>query len=160
MVEVSKIKHAFDKGFNIDKEGNVTGIKGNRLKGSNDRGYIQFSMRINDKRVNIFAHRLQAYKKFGEDMFKDGIVVRHLDGNSVNNSWDNITIGTHSENMLDMPKDVRISKALHATSFVRKYDKEEVRSFYSECKSYKKTMDHFNITSKSTLHFILKKPVS
>ena len=156
-MENHKIKHAFERGFDIDKEGNVIGIRGNKLKGCNERGYIQFSMRINDKRVNIFAHRLQAYKKFGDKIFEEGIVTRHLDGNPINNSWDNIEIGTHSDNMMDMKPEVRSSKAMHATSFVRKFDRDEVKKYYDEHKSYKKTMLHFNISSKGTLHFILTK---
>jgi hypothetical protein len=133
------------------------GIKGTPCKCSNSKGYIYGGIKINGKTTKIYAHRLQAYKKFGDAMFEDGIMVRHLDGNPANNSWDNIEIGTQSDNMMDIDADIRLAKALHATSFARKHDKETIRAFYREHNSYKKTMEHFNISSKGTLHFILNK---
>ena len=54
-----------------------------------------------------------------------------------------------------MPKEDRLKYALNATKHVRKYDKQEVRDYYNSCKSYAKTMEKFNISSKGTLHFIL-----
>lgn len=151
----NKVKYAFERGFDIDKDGQVYGIKGTPLTGVNDNGYIYVGVRINNKTRKVAAHRLQAYKKFGDKMFEEGIVVRHLDGDSTNNSWDNIAIGTNSDNMMDMSAEVRLAKALHATSFTRKHDKETIKAYYAEHKSYKKTMEHFNISSKGTLHFIL-----
>jgi len=153
---VNKIKYAIECGFDIDKDGQVYGIKGKPLNGINDKGYLYFGIRINGKTRKVAAHRLQAYKKFKDKMFEEGIMVRHMDDNPLNNSWDNIEIGNQSDNMMDMAKEVRLAKALHATSFARKYDKETVKAYYAEHKSYKKTMQHFNISSKGTLHFILK----
>ncbi|MCM3130078.1 HNH endonuclease [Paenibacillus provencensis] len=50
----------------------------------------------------VFVHRLVAYLKFGrKELFKDGIVVRHLDDIKHNNSWINIDIGTHEDNRRD-----------------------------------------------------------
>lgn len=154
---MNKIKYALERGFDIDKEGNMYGIRGTILKCSNKNGYKVSGIKINGITKNIFAHRLQAYKKFGDKIFEEGIMVRHLDGDSTNNSWDNIGIGTNSDNMMDISAEVRLAKALHATSFTRKHDKETIRAYYTEHKSYKKTMEHFNITSKGTLHFILNK---
>lgn len=154
---INKVKHAFERGFDIDKEGQMYGIKGRPITGSNDKGYIHGGIRIDGKTRKVFAHRLQAYKKFGDAMFEDGIMVRHLDGNPSNNSWDNIEIGTQSDNMMDIDSDTRLTKALYATSFARKHDKETIKAFYDEHKSYKKTMEHFNISSKGTLYFILNK---
>ena len=59
--------------------------------------------------------------------------------------------------MMDISAEVRLAKALHATSFSRKHDKEPIRAYYAEHKSYRKTMEEFNISSKGTLHFILNK---
>ena len=83
--------------------------------------------------------------------------MRHLNGNEMDNSWDNIGIGTHSDNMMDMPKEVRVAKAKHASSFLKKYNHENVRDFHQSAKSYKKTMEYFGIKSKSTLYSILNK---
>lgn len=57
--------------------------------------------------------------------------------------------------MMDVPEQIRIKKALHATSFCRKYNKDEVRKFHSHSKPYIKTMNKFGISSKGTLHYIL-----
>ena len=74
----------------------------------------------------------------------------------MDNSYENILIGTHSQNMMDISKELRLKKALKATSFVRKYNKEEVIKFHNKSKSYKETMEKFNILSKGTLNYILK----
>ena len=95
-------------------------------------------------------------QKFGDEALVSGVHVRHLDDDKANNSWDNIGLGDASANRMDMSAEKRLSSALIATSYVRKYDKVEVRSFYEECKSYKKTMEKFGISSKSTLSHILK----
>lgn len=102
------------------------------------------------------VHRLQAFQKYGENLFDSGMEVRHLDGNKENNSYDNIVIGTHSENMRDIPEAIRYSKALYAASFLIRHDKIKIRQYhFNNGSSYKKTMAEFNITSKGTLHFIL-----
>ncbi|QNI20428.1 HNH endonuclease [Bacillus phage 1_ICo-2020] len=48
----------------------------------------------------IPAHRLIAYIKYGEVAF-EAECVRHLNDNSLDNSWDNIALGTHMDNHLD-----------------------------------------------------------
>jgi hypothetical protein len=155
---MNKILVAHSKGYEVTKEGKVIGVLGNELKLNNHDGYYRFNFRnLNGQSTYVKVHRLQAYQKFGDKMFKEGILVRHLDGNPTNNSWDNIEIGTNSDNMMDISPDIRLAKAMHATSFTRKYDKETVRAYYNENKSYKQTMEHFNISSKGTLHFILNK---
>lgn len=123
--------------------------------GYNDSGYITTSIRIKGKSKHLKAHRLQAYQKYGDSLYEDGVVTRHLNSNSEDNSWDNIIIGTQSDNMMDIPEQIRIKKALHATSFVRKHNKKEIKKFHSIDNSYRKTMDEFGITSKGTLHYIL-----
>lgn len=49
----------------------------------------------------VYEHRLNALKKFGNEMFDGGIVVRHIDGNKLNNHSDNIMLGKQSENIRD-----------------------------------------------------------
>ena len=102
------------------------------------------------------VHRLQAYQKFGDKIYLKNIHVRHKNNISTDNSFENILIGTPSENAMDNPKEDRVKRANHATSFWRKYDKDIVKSFHKENgRSYKKTMSNFNITSKGTLNYIL-----
>ncbi len=118
-------------------------------------GYISTCIRVNGHKINVKAHRLQAYQKYGDKLYEPGILVRHLDGNPSNNCWENILIGTNSDNMMDIPSQIRIKKSLHATSFVRKYNKKEIKEYHEIEKSYKNTMEKFNITSKGTLNYIL-----
>lgn len=115
------ILYAIKKGYVIDDEGNVTGIKGFILKLTpNTEGYLTFSIKMDGVKINVYPHRFQAYKQFGEEIFKEGIEVRHLDGNNQNNSKLNISIGTHSDNMMDKAPEVRKEMALKARIAYRK----------------------------------------
>lgn len=114
---------------------------------------------VNNRNGSVLVHRIQALQKFGDKIFKDGIVVRHLNGEKTDNSWDNIAIGTHKDNAMDIPKEQRLQRSLYATSFVRKHYANKVKKFHSIDKSYKKTMNEFSISSKGTLHFILNKAI-
>ncbi|BAQ84125.1 hypothetical protein [uncultured Mediterranean phage uvMED] len=154
---MTKEEITINKGYRIDKKGNVFNKKNIKLKGWLDKdGYKILSVRYMGKVLKVPFHRLQAYKKHGKDLFNEGMETRHLNGIKKDNSYDNITIGTHSQNMMDIPCDIRLKNALYATSHVRKYDKKEVFEFHNQSKSYKKTMSKFNIGSKGTLNYILK----
>ena len=151
-------KKAFEKGYRITDEGDVIGLKGETVGFTQTNGYPTFKIRsAENKNLNVSSHRLQAYQKYGEKIYEDGIVVRHLDGDKHNNSKDNISIGTYSDNYMDQPEHVRVSRAKHASSFITKYDKNEVRKYHEEHGSYAKTMEKFSISSKGTLHHILNK---
>lgn len=158
---MDNVIRAYLKGYRMTVDGDVISKTGNKLKLFNrgsgkGRAYLAFNFRHAGNNIKLSAHRLQAFQKFGMELLKDGIVVRHLDGNSMNNSYNNIGIGTQSENMMDRDVDSRVKHALHATSFVRKYDKESVRKFHkNNGNSYKITMKEFGISSKGTLHHIL-----
>lgn len=160
MTEKEKLLKCYEKGYRIDKEGTIC-YKNNTRKGCiqycNKIPYLKISIKIGNKTCNVPVHRLQAYQKYGNKLFENGMEVRHLNGNSLDNSYDNIAIGTHSENMFDKPKEVRLKQANIATSYMKKHNHEEIYDYYIKCKSYKETMKKFNISSKGTLHFILEK---
>lgn len=149
---------ASKRGYIVSEEGILHNPKGKEIGYDKDsNGYFRATLRTKEKSSNIIkVHRLQAYQKYGNKLYKEGIMVRHIDGNKENNSWENICIGTNSENQMDIPKQIRIKRSLIATSYIRKYDKEEVKKFHSKEKSYKKTMEKFEISSKGTLNYILK----
>jgi hypothetical protein len=151
---------AYKKGYYVDKNGDVY-YKGCKLKIYLNKNYYMFCIKdANNKPRNIPVHKMQAYSKFGNKMFDKGIVVRHINGCSVYNSWDNIEIGTSSDNMLDIPKEKRIEKAILASAYLKKYNNDDVREFYNKSKSYKKTKEMFGISSSGTLHYILNKSKS
>lgn len=66
--------------------------------------------------VSIPFHKFVAYILYGEDSFKKGIEVRHLDNNVLNLKKENIALGSSSENKLDIPKEIRSQRAKHARS--------------------------------------------
>lgn len=153
--------YAFEKGYSVDENGNVFYKNKKRSLNLSKRGYYNFTVRLKqpnckDVLTRVFVHRLQAYQIYKELMFVEGVEVRHLDNNKQNNSPLNIGIGTHSENMLDIDKDKRLSQAIAATAYVKKHNHEEIIKLYNEGNSYKNIMQKFNIKSKGTISFIIK----
>lgn len=147
---------AYRKGYRALRDGSVVGIKGKVLKlyMDNNRGYLRFSI----KNDTINVHRLVAYQKFGDKIFERGIQVRHLDNNKLNNKWENIGIGTQSENMCDIPAEERRSHAILASLHIRRFtikEMEELRDMYRRTGSYTEVMNRFGISSKGTLHYML-----
>lgn len=157
---MNKEQYLFKKGYRITEQGVVLNPKGNEVTGYvNSHGYRSFGFRDktgNSKRCDF--HRLQAFQKYGEVIFVTGVQVRHKNNDKFDNTFENILIGTNHQNQMDIPEHIRHSRALHAASFIRKYNREEVKKFYHDSgRSYKKTMEAFDISSKGTLHFILNK---
>lgn len=127
-----KILFAIKKGYKIDKDGvcykNDSIIKG--CMGNRPYKAINIRLKGTRKQIRISVHRLQAYLKFGSKIFEDNVVVRHLDNNSLNNSWDNIAIGTRSMNMLDVPQDIRKGRALKSSKLRRKLNTKQYKSIF------------------------------
>lgn len=170
IVQLSNInkatKLAYDKGYRVLDNGSVRGItkflklqiRTNKFKQNNKIYQLyKFSIRSDKgKRIEVFVHKLQAYQKFGNAVFQKNIEIRHLDGNSLNNTPENISIGTSSENTLDIDPKIRHKNAINASTQIRKFTDQEmtvIKNFHNG--SYKKTMEKFNISSKGTLHYIL-----
>ena len=137
-----------DKGYYVNKDGKLFNSSGKELslnKNNNGGGYLSFNIRINgSKPTRSFIHKLQAYQKFGEEIF--------IDGNSINNSYDNILIGTQSDNMQDIPSEVRIISSSNPT-----YNHKDIIESRKFGLTYKEIMTKFGIKSKGTISFILNK---
>jgi len=146
---------AYEKGYRVI-DGELFNPSGNILKGwINLKGYKVFHIAKNA--TPILFHRLVAYQKYGHKIFEKNIQVRHLDNNKLNNKNYNIKIGTQHDNAMDIPVEQR---RINAGNHGRKHPHNEIIKFYSETRSYKKTMEKFNLTSKGTLNYILKKSMS
>lgn len=151
---------AFNKGYRI-KDGRIFNPNGKEIKlqipTRKDKGqYARFSVKHEGKSRRVMVHRLVAFQKFGAKMFNDGIVVRHLDGNSLNNSDDNIAIGTHSDNSMDRPKEQRQS---HSAKQNQRYSAEFIESIrlaHRNGSSFRQLQKSLGI-SKSTLSYYLSK---
>lgn len=157
-----KLIYAYKKGYRCI-DGNVYSSFNNKLALTlhKSTGYLTFNIKLKNKNATmVYVHRLVAYQKFGDKLFEPGIETRHLDNNKLNNLDENIKIGTKSQNMMDKPKEerTRISKmgSEVARKINKKYDYEEIKDFYNRCRSYAQTMRKFDISSKGTLHYILK----
>ena len=100
-------------------------------------------------------HRLQAYQKYGNDIYKEGIVVRHLNGDRYDNSYNNIAIGTIKDNKHDIPIEL---VSINCGYVRRKYDKdtvENIRRDKEQGLTYSQLMTKYNISSKGTINYIL-----
>ena len=144
-------KFLYKLGYRVNENLEIICPNNQKVNTHNSHGYLHFKVQKSGIRFNVRLHRFIAYTLYGDKIYEKGICVRHLDGNSLNNHISNLKLGTHSENMLDKPKELRQKNAQNNI----RYDKFAVREFYNACKSYKKTMQQFNISSKGTLNNIL-----
>ena len=110
----SAIKIAFEKGYRVSECGNsVTYRERERklqVKNNFNKPYFRFSVNIEGKSTNIMVHRLQAYQKYKNRAFINGIVIRHKNDNSLDNSKKNILLGTQQQNMVERYKNARKRK--------------------------------------------------
>jgi len=147
---------AYNAGYRIE-DGVIYNPKGKVLKGFIDnKGYNSFHATKDGPKVMV--HRLVAYQKFGPEIFKHGLEVRHLDEDSENNEKDNIDIGTHSDNMMDQSEEARLATAINASNNIRKFTDDEmqmIRQDHKIMRSYRDVMALWDISSKGTLHHIL-----
>jgi len=159
------IRTAVEKGYRVDDRGQVMSPSGKLRKlgvGSHTGGrakYYVFNIcDTRGKRVPIPVHRFAMYQRYGEESFKEEIVVRHRDCDSLNNKAGNLALGTHSENHMDEPKELRVERARHAASFLRKLSPEDVaclRRDRARGATYAQLGDRYGVV-KSTVANIVK----
>lgn len=147
------LERAVALGFKVERDGTLT--KHGKVIKVNDRhcgAKPRLRTNIVYKHVSytLNVHQLQAYQKFGNELFKEGIIVRHLNDISTDNSWDNIAIGTYRDNALDMPKWKRQLKSSNPI-----YDHHKVKELREQGLTYKQIMEITGIRSKSTVNRIL-----
>ena len=161
-------KIAFDKGYRI-RNNIAFSPKGNELKIQRKKRvthcYRSFVVSVSSKNSSLFSkrkticlpyHLLVAYEKFGESFFDENIHIRHLNGNYDDNSWNNIVIGTASENSLDRDELERKIHATKASWHNRKFSDEQIKQIKIDRGnglSYNALIEKYN-TSKSTLSYL------
>jgi len=153
------IEDISQRGYVVNEEGEVTAPSGKwrKLYTHKKSGYKYFSVKFLKKVYTIPVAWLQAYQKFGNRYSEKGIEVRHLNGNPGDNSVGNIEIGTHSQNMLDIPTQVRAKVATNAASYRRKMSNDDVAKLRQERKdgaTYQTLMKRYGI-AKSTVSGIV-----
>lgn len=146
-------------GYKVTKLGEVISPRGRNRKLRNNRGYLTFSFSYEGRSVPLAVHKLVAAQKYEEAYWSDALAVaRHLNGNSLDNCWSNIVIGTQSENMLDKLPEARVAHAIKAASSLRKFNDQQMKEirdlYFNQGLSYNELSERLKI-SKSTLSYYL-----
>lgn len=150
-----RIVHFVRRGGRVSKDGKtVIGIRGReikqRRKDKKGRPYMTISVSANPVEV----HQVVACLKFGEEAFLAAESVRHLNDDSLDNSRENIAIGTHSDNAFDRPAAERREHARKASAANRRKDWPAIEAARAAGASFRDLEKRFGI-SKGTLshHF-------
>lgn len=159
------VKLAVAKGYSIQPDGTPIGVKGHPLKGSLHKTgrsrspYRSINVKVGRDTKRVFVHQLQAYQMFGEAALAEGVQVRHLNGDSVDNRDTNIAIGSQLDNHMDRPAEVRqlhAQKAANARKLWTDAKVRELRQAYANGSSLK-TLAEVEGVAKSTLSMMLNK---
>jgi hypothetical protein len=152
------ILHLIDIGYTVSSSGELLkNGKKTRTKAKDCNGYLIIRTRLSGKNIAAAIHRIQAYQKYGARLFEDTMEVRHLDNNKLNNSYENIAIGTHSENMLDIPISIRLKHSREGAAQRRRLSYEEAEDIRNKHKAgytYKSLCLEYKV-SKSLISYIV-----
>ncbi len=152
---------AYEKGYFFDIEGNVISPSKNKLKImilKNLPHYPFFNVAMGKRRVNVLVHCLKAYILFGDKVFQNNIEIRHKNNNPMDWSDSNIILGTHKDNMLDIPLEKRNRISKNAAKVLRKFSNDEVREIRKlreQGYTLKEISEIFSVV-KSTIFYIVK----
>jgi hypothetical protein len=105
---------------------------------------------------SVMVHRLVAFQKYGQECFDGWSVVRHLDGNKLNYRPENIVLGTQSQNMLDLPRSVRLRNGSMAA---RKLTPDQVKELLVDRAGgmkYSQLSEKYGL-QKSTISYIVNR---
>lgn len=151
---------AYTRGYRVSTRGEVISPSGKIRKVLPKNGYMFFLIYQEKKTRMVFVHRLAAYQKYENNIFSTGVLVRHKNGNSLDNSLANILIGSNSDNQLDISAIKRFNRSVIATQFVRVWSDSQLQNIfddrYKNLFNYRELKDKYNI-SKSTLSFLFNK---
>lgn len=119
------VRWAFERGYRVQEDGCCLSPKGRLLIAhiATGRRYAVIVIRGSHK---FCVHKLAAFQLFGEASFADGVHVRHLDGNSRNNSHANLALGTAAENNADKSREALARSGAAAARAVRRLTDEQV----------------------------------
>ena len=151
-------KEAFNAGYRLTPDGCRLITPTGEILASYTGKWGHLSCRFGPKsaRKALSLHRFQAWLKYGDVIYQKGIVCRHLDGNSGNNTVENLVLGTPQDNSMDRtPKD-RKQSAFSASRHVLKHDHVAIVAYY-KLHGFRSTMSKFGITSKGSLSYIINK---
>lgn len=156
------IVEAHLKGYRIDEDGVLYNPKGVVVEGFIDkynRNYKMFSYKLNGESINIKFHRFVAYQKYGNLIFDSELHVRHLNNDSLDNSFKNIGIGTAKDNSNDRENKDLLKYAINASRANQNQNRslkkrEDIYKMLNQGMSYNKIIEKTDITSKGTLSYM------
>lgn len=152
-----KEEEVFALGYRVDDLGRLVNPKGQTLKGSRDsHGYPRITRK---GKPAVPIHQLAAFQKFGRAMYVKGIEVRHRNGDHSDARPVNILLGTHSQNMRDIPEAKRLAKARAAARTQRALSDVEagrMRADHTAGLSYSRLSVKYGV-AKSTVAFVIRR---
>lgn len=156
-------EYAYSLGYRISKDGIVyfgsAKVKTFLKSKDSNCGYLVFYVKQeNGKLQRCKVHRLQAFQKFGNALYNTDIMVRHLNGDKLDNSFRDILLGNNSQNQNDITPEKRLSRARNAAKYLpNRYDKDVILSIKRDREngfSYSELMRKYDIKSKGTMSYI------
>lgn len=152
---------AFYEGYRVNNNGEIINPRGKIIKSflwwKNPK--ISYK-RFNFRGCKIQVHHLIAMQKFGIEWLFGELLVRHKNDNSLDNSIDNIILGTKSDNWYDMSEDKKekiIKSTTKAHEARRLFSNEQIRTIRNskDVKTYKQLAIEFNCNIE-TIRSIVK----
>lgn len=153
------LRYAIERGYRV-VDGDVwhpNGERPVRLR-LNPAGYQRFGVHSRTRRLKgpVLVHRLAAWQKFGEALFHAKL-VRHLDGNRLNNAPENLALGTDRDNFMDQPPPARRARARRAASGRRKLTQEQAEQLRRDREAgatYAVLMERYGITKAAVSYIV------
>lgn len=160
---LSKLKQftvlAYEKGYRINESGLCISPRGIPLKPcyhhKSGLDYARFAFKGN----KVYWHHLAAYQKFSQEWLLGKKLVRHLDGNSKNNSANNIALGTQYDNTMDIPPEKRKRDTTNMRFARRKFSEEQIREIreLAKNKSYESLARLYKCDSLTISNLVKRK---
>jgi hypothetical protein len=91
----------YEKGYSCSPEGTVFNERGKEVGYDRGDGRYCIGLNFEGSMCLVLRSRFVAYCKYKDLMFEPGILVRHIDDNSSDDSLNNIRIGTKKDNIED-----------------------------------------------------------
>lgn len=125
------LRKAHNKGYTMNNNGTALDPKGDIIAPLLDKdGYEYFHFRYRRNGIEmpgrVYLHRLQAYQKYGEAVISKAIHCRHLNGNKLDNSYNNIFIGDAADNRRDFIRNNNGRRSKTVTILKRKFGRYEL----------------------------------
>ena len=114
------IKQAYEKGYRAKEDGTIYNPKGKRV-GCKLDGRNVFSCHSEAWVSPIRCNRFIAYQLWGDEVFKEGIVVRHLNDIKDDDRFENLALGTQADNAADKKRNGRV---------IRRYTNKERKTIH------------------------------